>query len=94
MQSKAAYVDDPDIQGKELLSPLHVACHSQPEWALYVLERTNTQLTILQRNGRTDCKAFVKYIKSSSVVEMHVVLPPGKEHRWNLNPGGIQLANS
>lgn len=72
MKSKAEHADKRDIKGDtETLHRLHVARHRQPESALCVLERTDTQLTVLRRNGGIDGKAFVTYVTLRL-----------KEHEW------------
>ena len=56
----AAHADNQDVtEDAETLHRLHVACHKQPESALWVLERMDTQLRVLQRNGGIAGKAFV-----------------------------------
>lgn len=61
MKSKvAAHADNQDANGDaETLNRRHAARHKQPESVLWVLERRDTQLRALQRNGGVTGKAFV-----------------------------------
>lgn len=69
MKSKvAAHADNQDANGDaETLNRRHVARHKQPESILCVLERRDTQLRVLQRNGGVAGKAFVINVTLRSI---------------------------